>query len=155
MTIIVPFDLRYEFDVKASPEDVFALLADVPTSASHLPKLAKLVDLGEQVYRWEMKRIGTAQMSVQTIYACKYLSDSKKMTVMWSPVKGVGNALIGGSWTIGKKKSGSHLVLETSGELHVALPGLMKAIVTPMILTENELLITTYINSLTKHFGGK
>jgi hypothetical protein len=155
MTIIVPFDLTYEFDVKASVAEVFALLADVPLSASHFPKLGKLVDLGDQIYRWEMKRIGTAKMSIQTVYACKYEADSKQGTVKWTPVKGVGNASISGNWKIGKKKTGSHVVLEISGELQVALPGLMKGMITPMVTAENETLISIYIENLTKHFDGK
>ena len=46
MSITVPFDLSYEFEVKANAAKVFDLLADVPASASHFPKVDKLVDLG-------------------------------------------------------------------------------------------------------------
>ena len=46
MSFTVNIDLAYTFDVKASAADVFAVLADVPTSASHFPKVDKLVDLG-------------------------------------------------------------------------------------------------------------
>ena len=46
MAITVPFDLAYELEVKASYADVFAVLSDVPTSASHFPKVEKLTDMG-------------------------------------------------------------------------------------------------------------
>ena len=49
MTVNVTIDLGYEFDVKASAKDVFAVLSDVPTSASHFPKVHQLVDLGDGV----------------------------------------------------------------------------------------------------------
>jgi len=38
MTMNVKIDLGYEFDVKANASDVFAVLSDVPTSASSSPK---------------------------------------------------------------------------------------------------------------------
>ena len=104
MAITVPFDLGYEFEVKAAAKDVFAVLSDVPTSASHFPKVSKLVDLGKGAYRWEMEKVGTAKMNIQTIYASKYVSDKKKGTVTWTPVAGVGNAQISGSWTITDNK---------------------------------------------------
>ncbi len=45
MTMNVKIDLGYEFDVKANASDVFAVLSDVPTSASFFPKVDKWVDL--------------------------------------------------------------------------------------------------------------
>jgi carbon monoxide dehydrogenase subunit G len=155
MAITVPFDLKYEFAVKARPAAVFAVLSDVPDSASHFPKVARLVDLGGGAYRWEMEKVGTEKINIQTVYASKYVSDRKKGTVVWTPVKGEGNALIGGSWTITDKKKSTELVLKISGELNVPLPGLMKMIVAPVILGENERLIEKYVANLTGHFGGK
>lgn len=156
MAINVPFDLSYEFDVKASARDVFAVLADVPLSASHFPKVDRLVDLGGGAYRWEMEKVGPAKMSVQTVYASRYVSDAKKGTVAWTPVDGVGNASIGGSWTITDlKKKATRVVLKIDGELRVPLPALMKAVVAPMVIAENEKLIDRYVANLIERFGGE
>jgi carbon monoxide dehydrogenase subunit G len=155
MAISIPFDLAYEFEVKAPAADVFAVLSDVPTSASHFPKVSKLVDLGDGAYRWEMQKVGTAQVNIQTIYASKYVSDKKKGTVVWTPVKGEGNAQVGGNWKITDKKNSTLVVLNIAGELTVPLPGLMKAIVSPIILGENEKLVEKYIDNLIKRFGGE
>jgi carbon monoxide dehydrogenase subunit G len=155
MAITVPFDLKYEFAVKARPADVFAVLSDVPASASHFPKVARLVDLAGGTYRWEMEKVGTEKINIQTVYASNYVSDKKKGTVVWTPVKGEGNALISGTWTITDKKKSTQLVLQIKGELNVPLPGLMKMIVAPVILGENERLIEKYVANLTAHFGGK
>ena len=57
MAFTVPFELAYAFEVKALAADVFAVLSDVPTSASHFPKLHSLVDLGGNRYRWEMDKL--------------------------------------------------------------------------------------------------
>ena len=46
MAITVTVELGYEFDVKASAKEVFDVLADVPLSASHYPKVEQLIDLG-------------------------------------------------------------------------------------------------------------
>jgi carbon monoxide dehydrogenase subunit G len=155
MAITVPFDLAYEFEVDAPASEVFAVLADVPTSASHFPKVARLVDLGGNAYRWEMERIGTAQVHIQTVYASRYVSDKKKRTVVWTPIAGEGNALIAGSWAITDRKTFTRVVLKIGGELHVQLPGLMKAIVAPVVSNENEKLIEQYIANLINRFGGE
>jgi carbon monoxide dehydrogenase subunit G len=155
MAISVPIELGYEFEVKAKAADVFALLSDVPASVSHFPKVHKLTDLGEGVYRWEMDKVGTAQVNIQTIYASKYVSSKAKGTVVWTPVKGEGNALVGGSWTITDNKTSTGLELKLSGVVTVALPGLMKMVVAPIVESEFEKLVEQYINNLIKRFGGE
>jgi carbon monoxide dehydrogenase subunit G len=155
MTVAVDIDLGYEFAVKAPFDQVFALLADVPTSASHFPKVDRLVDMGDGVYRWEMQRVGTAQVGIQTVYACKYVSDAKKGSVTWTPVKGVGNAQISGSWKITDKKGSTAIVLKTKGTVEVALPALMRMVVVPVVNGEFEKLVEKYIDNLIKKFGGE
>ena len=155
MTVNVTIDLGYEFDVKASAKDVFAVLSDVPVSASHFPKVNQLVDLGDGVYRWEMEKVGTAQVNIQTIYASKYVSNKAKGTVVWTPVKGEGNALVSGSWKIVDNKKSTNIVLKIDAEVVVPLPGLMKMIVAPVVESEFEKLVDKYIANLTKKFGGE
>ena len=155
MTIHVDIDLGYEFDVKSPASEVFAVLADVPTSASHFPKVDKLVDLGGGSYRWEMEKIGVAQIKLQTIYACKYVSNKTKGSVVWTSIQGEGNALVSGSWKIGHNKKSTKLVLKINGDLSIPLPGLMKMVVSPVVKAEFEKLVEQYIDNLTKRFGGE
>jgi carbon monoxide dehydrogenase subunit G len=156
MTVTVHIDLGYEFEVRAKFDEVFALLSDVPRSVSHFPKVEKLTDLGDGVYKWEMQKVGTAQVNIQTVYACKYTSDQAKGTVKWTPVKGVGNALVGGSWKITDHKGKStKLVLQTAGTVDVPVPGLMKMVVEPIVASEFEKLVEKYIANLVKTFGGE
>jgi carbon monoxide dehydrogenase subunit G len=155
MSVTVSIDLGYEFEVKASAKEVFDVLSDVPTSASHFPKVNKLVDLGDGVYRWEMEKVGTAQVNIQTIYASKYVSNRAKGTVVWTPVKGEGNALVSGSWKITDHKKSTGIVLQLDGEVTVGLPALMKMIVAPIVESEFEKLVDKYIANLIKHFGGE
>ena len=155
MTVTVVIDLGYEFTVKASVKDVFDLVSDVPASASHFPKVDKLTDVGGGVYRWEMAKVGTAQVNIQTVYASKYVSDRKKGTVTWTPVKGEGNALVSGSWKLSQGKKGTDIEFKVNGTVDVPLPGLMKVIVAPVVSGEFEKLVEKYIDTLIKKFGGE
>jgi carbon monoxide dehydrogenase subunit G len=155
MAVSVDIDLGYEFAVKAPFKDVFDVLSDVPTSVAFFPKVDQLVDLGGGVYRWEMEKVGTAQVNIQTVYASKYVADRKKGSVVWSPVKGEGNALVGGSWKIADQKTSTALELKIKGTVEVPLPGLMKMVVVPVVKGEFEKLVEKYIDNLIKRFGGE
>ncbi|MEP6824034.1 MAG: hypothetical protein ABI919_04405, partial [Ramlibacter sp.] len=132
MAVTVNIDLGYEFEVKAKAAEVFEVLSDVPTSVSYFPKVDKLTDMGEGVYKWEMEKVGTAQVNIQTVYASKYTSSKAKGTVVWKPVPGVGNAQVGGSWNITDNKKSTALELRIKGEITLPLPGLMKMVVAPV-----------------------
>jgi carbon monoxide dehydrogenase subunit G len=155
MTIIVNIDLGYEFAVKADYTTVFDTLSDVPRSASFFPKVDQLVDLGDGVYRWEMEKIGIAQISLQTIYASRYVSDKAGGSIVWTPVPGEGNALVSGSWQVTDRKKSTQLVLKIQGELTLPLPGLMKMMIAPVVEAEFEKMVEHYIDQLTRNFGGE
>ena len=155
MAITVNIDLGYEFAVNAKAADVFAVLSDVPTSVSHFPKVHKLTDMGDGVYKWEMEKVGTAQVNIQTVYASKNVSNKAKGTVLWTPVKGVGNALVGGNWKITDNKKSTAIELKIAGTVDVPLPGLMRMVVAPIVSGEFEKLVDKYIANLIKRFGGE
>jgi carbon monoxide dehydrogenase subunit G len=155
MAITVAIDLGFEFDVKAKADEVFDVLSDVPTSASHFPKVDALVDLGGGRYRWEMEKIGVGSVQLQTIYASKYVSNRVNGSVVWTPVAGEGNALVSGSWQIKGGKKSTNLVLQIQGKLDLPLPGLMKMVVAPLVESEFEKMVEQYIANLTQRFGGE
>jgi len=131
------------------------VLADVPTSASFFPHLDRLIDLGENTYRWEMAKIGAAPLNIQTIYASKYVSDKAKGSVVWTPVEGEGNARVSGHWKVTAHKNATRITLQIKGELELPLPGLMKMVVAPVVASEFEKLILQYIDHLMALFGGE
>ena len=155
MTITVNIDLGYEFAVRADYNTVFDTLSDVPKSASFFPKVEQLVDLGDGVCRWEMAKIGVAQLSLQTIYASRYTSNKSKGSIIWAPVQGQGNALVSGSWSVLDQKTSTHLELRIQGELTLPLPGLMKTMIAPVVELEFEKMVEQYIDRLSQHFGGE
>jgi carbon monoxide dehydrogenase subunit G len=155
MAVTVNIDLGYEFAVKAKYDDVFAVLADVPVPVSHFPKVEQLTDMGDGVFKWEMQKVGTKEIGIQTVYASKYKSDKAKGTVVWTPVKGVGNALVGGSWKVRDDKKSTHIELKIEGTVDVPFPALMKVVVQPVVEGEFEKLVDKYIANLIKKFGGE
>ena len=155
MAVSVDIELGYEFTVKAAFNEVFDLLSDVPTSVSYFPKLDRLVDLGAGIDRWEMERVGTAQVGIQTVYASHYVSNRAQGSVVWTPVQGQGNALVGGSWKITQQKKGTAVELKINGTVEVPLPGLMKVVVVPVVRSEFEKLVEKYIDNLIVKFGGE
>jgi len=155
VAISIPIELGYEFSVKSPFKDVYAVLSDVPESVGHFPKVDRLVDMGDGVYRWEMQKIGIAQAHLQTVYASKYVADKAKGSVVWTPVAGVGNAQVGGSWAITDQKKTTDLVLTIRGVVDVPLPGLMKAVVTPIVKNEFEGMVDQYVANLIARFGGE
>lgn len=155
MAISVELDMGYEFAVMAPIKQVFDLVSDVPRSVSFFPRVEKLDDMGGGTYRWEMEKVGTAQVNIQTVYASHYASDRKKGTVVWAPVPGVGNALVGGSWKLTSVKKGTALELRIHGSAQVPLPALMKVVIQPVVQAEFEKLVEQYIDNLIREFGGE
>ncbi|SOB77945.1 Ribosome association toxin PasT (RatA) of the RatAB toxin-antitoxin module [Marinobacter sp. LV10R510-11A] len=153
MAITVSIELNRELEIPASYDEVFELLADVPRSASHFPKVHKLTDLGDNTYRWEMEKVGVDKHAIQSIYASKYFSDKDAGKITWQPVKGEGNGLVSGSWVLtakGDKATG--LKFQTSAELTLPLPSLLKLAISPVIKHEFNGLVDTYMNNLKKVF---
>lgn len=155
MTIQVNIDLGYEFEVKAHVTEVFDLLSDIPRSASYFPKVHQLVQLSPDTYRWEMEKIGVGQIHVQTGYVSRYTADRPKGFITWTPVKGEGNALMAGRWTIRDNQTSTLIALHIEGELTLPLPGLMTMVVAPLAEAEFDKMVAQYIDNLISAFGGE
>ncbi|KZK73482.1 MAG: hypothetical protein A3K90_01770 [Pelodictyon luteolum] len=154
MSFTVEITVRREFCTASSPEDVFRLLADVPRSASYFPQVLQLVDIGDNAYRWEMEKIGVGGYTLQqTIYASRYASDPAALSVFWTPVPDVGNALVEGHWTLTPAGGGTSVALYSKGLLTVELPGFLQLLLSPLVAMEFESLIGRYIQNLSAALG--
>lgn len=127
------------FDVRSRVERVFDLLADVPRSAGHFPGLDELVPLGGNSFRWEMAPITLINFSHQVVYACEYVNDTDSLGLAWSPVDGIGNSTIRGRWRLktwtpeAGGEARTTVEFDTSGELDVPAPKLIRALVSPAV----------------------
>lgn len=153
MAITVSIELNRDLELPASYDEVFGLLADVPKSASHFPKVDKLTEIGENTYRWEMEKVGVDKHAIQSVYACTYHADKDAGKITWKPVKGEGNGVVSGAWTLTRKSDTATAVrFQTSAELTVPLPSLLKLAISPVIKHEFNSLVDTYMNNLKKAF---
>jgi len=148
MAVKVDIEIDREFTVSADKAAAFALLSDVPGSASHFPKVDQLVDLGDNTFRWEMEKIGLGGHSIQTVYASQYFSDEAEGSISWEPIKGEGNSLVSGSWEITEDGEGAKLNFTTSAKLTLPLPGLLKMAISPVVKHEFNSMVDEYIENL-------
>lgn len=154
MAINVSIELSRELEIAGSYDEVFDLLADVPRSVSHFPKVHKLTDLGDNTYLWEMEKVGVDKYSIQTAYACHYVSDRDAGTIRWEPVAGQGNGVVNGSWVItAKGDTMSTLKFKTNAKLTLPLPSLLKQAISPVIKHEFNSLVDQYMRNLKKVFA--
>ncbi|RJP76841.1 MAG: hypothetical protein C4522_17005 [Desulfobacteraceae bacterium] len=151
MALTVTVEIERELDADCSIADAFAYLADIPRSASNFPNIDKLIDLGKNTYQWEMKKFGVDKYSIQSIYAVKYTSNKSKGWIKWEPVEGIGNGIVEGSWKIKSNKDRTtHLTFYSKGELTLPLPGLIKRLVSPLVVREFSGLVDKYLKNLKK-----
>lgn len=154
MSFAVVINIQREFETSSASDNVFGLLADVPRSASHFPKVDKLVDLGDNAFRWEMEKISIASYTLQqTIYASRYTADAAARKVTWTPVQGVGNALVEGEWVITPKEGGTKVALKTKGDLTVEFPSFLEFIISPLVVMEFTSMIDRYLANLQETFS--
>jgi len=154
MSFAVTINIQREFETSCTPDKVFELLADVPRSASHFPKVDQLVDLGDNTFRWEMEKIGIGSYILQqTIYASRYTADAAARKVAWTPVQGVGNAIVSGEWTITPKAAGTTVTLKTKGDLTVDFLSFLEFIISPLVVMEFTGMIERYLANLQESFS--
>lgn len=155
MSLRVPIAVAYEFAVRAPYDEVYAVLSDVPTSAGFFPGVERLATLGRGVYRWDMERVGPRELELRTVYAARYAASKARGTVVWTPVPGVGNAQVAGSWRIVRGKASTGLTLDIDATVHTPFAPLLRVAIEPVLRAEFEQRVERYIDNLIAHFGGE
>lgn len=150
MTVKVSINVDRKFTVVADIDTVFTLLSDIPASAEHFPKVQALTPLSGNGYRWEMKKVSLGLHSVQTVYACQYASNDQAKTIVWTPIKAEGNALVSGKWELQEMAGGTSVSFHTKADLTIPLPGLLKMAISPAVKIEFSGMVDSYLRSLKK-----
>jgi len=148
MTVKVNIDLNRQFIVAADIDTVFSLLSNVPESAAHFPKVHALTALSDDSFRWDMEKVALGIYSIQTSYACQYVSDNDAKTVVWTPIKGEGNATVSGKWELTELAAGTEISFKTKAELTLPLPGLLRLAINPLVKLEFSGMVDTYLHNL-------
>lgn len=121
----VGVSLSYTLQVAWDVQQAFGLVSDVPQSASNFPGLERLDDLGDGVYRWNMRPIQVSKFSHQVNYAARYVGDPAAGTVVWTTVGTDGNTRADGAWRVTASGSGSRLVFENRLAVMLPIPRLV------------------------------
>jgi carbon monoxide dehydrogenase subunit G len=116
----VKVNIQRTLRVGWSPEEAFAMVADVPRSASHFPGLQRLEDLGDGVYRWHLSSFRIGKITFPVSYAARYVPDPEAGTVTWSTDPGSKNTRADGKWVV--TPDGDGALLEFHNHLVVVLP---------------------------------
>jgi len=149
----LPFS--HEIQVSATPQATFALLADVPDSASHFPQLEAVVPEPLGAWTWRLEKIGIGKVFVQTTYALRYTQRPDEHTILWEPVPGVGNGISRGSWVIEETEEGSRLRFDNVLEVKFrGLPSLLRRGVEPFAIKENARIVRAYMENIARTLSG-
>ncbi|MBI2382570.1 MAG: hypothetical protein HYV18_00655 [Gammaproteobacteria bacterium] len=119
MPITVHLEINREFAVAAGAADAFEFLAHVPHTRRCFPDLERLVALGGQRYRWEIRPIGTVGIKHRVIYGCRYAASRRDKTVEWQPLDDIGNGRVAGRWRVATDRRGARLSFHTEARLLV------------------------------------
>nr|WP_297347313.1 SRPBCC family protein [uncultured Glaciecola sp.] len=153
MTVKVTIDLDREFIVAADINTVFDLLSNVPASAAHFPKVHALTPIDDNSFRWDLEKVALGIYSIQTSYACQYISDSNAKTIVWIPIKGEGNATVSGKWELIELATGTHIKFKTKAQLTLPFPGFLKLAISPLVKLEFSGMVDTYLRNLKTLWG--
>lgn len=154
----IPLALSRDFTVAASPAEAHTLLADVPRSASHFPGVARLVPLGDNAFRWEMQRLGVGELSLQTIYACRYRDDVTAWRVWWEPLADAQagadtNAQVSGHWQLRAVPGDTHIHLSRQTQFTLPVPHLLAHAAGHVLALELGRQVDSYVANLTRTLG--
>lgn len=158
MGISVEVSLKKSFTVKCSQKKAFDQLVDVASTTAMFPKLDKIVDLGGDVWRWEMAKIGVGPVSHQVKYTVKYTNNGES-TIDWNPAPGDGNAQVQGGWVISADGDNAcKIEFSSSGAFEMPAPGLLKnkikAIAGPLVESEFTEQVDTFIGRIKAKLEG-
>ena len=152
MSVTIPISISLDFYTTASIQSVFDVLADVPRSIGHFPNVEKLVDLGDDKYRWEMEKMGTQNYHFQVKYTTRYSRSNTEKWIRWHPIA-EGNGEFSGCWELRTIGSRTQVHFENQGHLQLPFPRFTKKLVRPFVAAKFQELFDLYIENLQQTFS--
>lgn len=146
------FDVEFYYetiiDLSCEWQEAFELLSDVPRSASHFPRLERVVELDDHAWRWEIV-FGLGRVSVEAFYASRFIVDEAMRTVIWEPIDDpVSNGKVSGRWTVEPTTEGCRCRLTYKAKFDFPMPKIMKSAVKGLIRAEFIRMTNGYVKSL-------
>lgn len=141
--------LRKKRKINNELANIMAVLVDTPRTLAHFPKLKPITELAEGRYRWELETIGTAGIEHDVSFATDFDINAETGKIRFTPVKGEGNAQIGGELNTITGKNGCTLELTVEGTIKdIPVPMLLRAPAKPIIKKIFEDLVDGFADQL-------
>lgn len=149
----VPVAVDRTFELAASPDEAWALLADVPRWGRlypHVDAVRPVPDAGPDVYRWTMAPLGPPGGRVRIVYACRYHREPDTRALTWTPVAGVGNATFEGEARLTAAGTGTAGRLRLAAVLQIPAPSWVRGVVVPAVQHEMARMTDTFLDRLAR-----
>jgi carbon monoxide dehydrogenase subunit G len=148
-------DLRYTLQVGWDVEQAFAMVSDVPGSAANFPGLERLDDLGDGVYRWNMRPFEFSRFRHQVRYAARYTSDAAAGTVIWTTEGSDGNTRADGIWRVVPDGDGARLSFENHLAVMLPVPRLVARAARKVVPSVMDKQTRKYLERIAQKMGGR
>jgi hypothetical protein len=148
MAIRAPIRSRRITTLQVPIEETTPLLADVPGTLRHFPRLQQLTEIDIDVYRWDLEKLGPPSYKLPVSFATQIKVDAPARTVRLTPVPDVGNAQIGAELRIREVKGGCSITLWVSGEVLVPLPRIFARVAAPIVVREFDALVDGFTENM-------
>jgi carbon monoxide dehydrogenase subunit G len=154
VVIEVPYQTRFE--VEASAQEAFELVADVHRSGLHFPGVDSLVPTGDEGgWCWALAERGFGPIKLRVRYQAIYVSDADAMSVDWRPAEVPGDMDSHGSWRVSPRDAGGAILdFESRTVARIPAPGMMAAMVESFARNELLGLKASYIDAIRDTLNG-
>jgi len=148
--VVVEVEYQDEIGVEASPEQAYALVADVYRSGMHFPSVESLTPLDDHGrWRWQMKEKGFGPVKIRAAYDAIYVADPVARTVVWTaPPTGFGDMESSGRWEIVPHGDVARLRFDARTVAHIPAPRLMMKMVEAFAREELTRLKRQYVAAI-------
>ncbi len=150
--ISVQVELRQSLEVKASPQQAFALVSDIYRSGMHFPCVASLTEVdGAGRWRWQLDERGFGPVKFRPCYESIYTSDEAALCVAWAPPPvGAGDMESSGSWLVESCAVGARLTFVACTVAHIPAPAIMRGMVEAFTKEELLRMKAEYLDAIAK-----
>lgn len=149
----VEFSLVTQLQPKSSAAQFETAIADMETILNLFPKLQSITADGADYY-WKLKPIGAAGVEREVAYATSISVDADNHRVEITPIKGYGNAQVGGYIRQSGSDDAPSVELSLGGSLDVDIPFVLRGPAKPFIRDAFERLVQIFAERVKEHLEG-
>jgi len=153
--VVVEISYQKRFEVKAGPQEAYALVSDVHRSGMHFPGVESLLAVDDEgCWRWILAERGFGPIKLRARYQAIYQCNESDLRVEWYPATPPGDMESRGSWRLESTATGGTILdFEAHTVAHIPAPGMMATMVESFARNELLKLKGSYIDAIRKTLG--